>query len=104
MTTPDEPSAEADRTTGDRVVEADRTTEGAAESPEPARARGRGFDLPFRVLLTIGLMVAAVLPLTIFGGIVMAAGWYNNDRAMVTLLTLSIAGAAFWPHISWSRA
>ena len=96
MTTPDEPSAEADRTIGDRAVEDDRTATGAAESPDPARARGRGLDLPFRVLLTIGLMVAAVLPLTIFGGIVMAAGWYNNERAVVTLLALAIAGAALF--------
>jgi K+-sensing histidine kinase KdpD len=85
MTAPDRPSAEADR-----------TIESAAESAEPARTRRRGLGLPFRVLLTIGLMVAAVLPLTIFGGIVMAAGWSNNERAMVTLLALAIAGAAFF--------
>jgi signal transduction histidine kinase/HAMP domain-containing protein len=101
MTMPDRPAAEADRTTGDhaigdRTAEADRPTESAAESAEPARTRRRGLDLPFRVLLTIGLMVAAVLPLTIFGGIVMAAGWSNNERAMVTLLALAIAGAAFF--------
>ncbi|MGD0861997.1 MAG: ATP-binding protein [Candidatus Limnocylindrales bacterium] len=52
--------------------------------------------MPFRVLLTIGLMVAAVLPLAIFGILVLAAGWENNERAVTSLLALAIAGAAFF--------
>jgi signal transduction histidine kinase len=74
-----------------------RPTEIAA--PDPARAgggRARGLDLPFRVLLTVGLMVAAVLPLAVFGIAVVSAGWENNERGVVTLLALAIAGAAFF--------
>ena len=41
-------------------------------------------------------MVAAVLPLAIFGGILIAAGLDTDERVVVTLLVLAIAGAAFF--------
>jgi len=90
---PDEPPAGVNRR-----AEGDRRPEGKAERAPRARARGRSFglDMPFRVLLTIGLMVAAVLPLAIFGILVLAAGWENNERAVTSLLALAIAGAAFF--------
>jgi K+-sensing histidine kinase KdpD len=85
VTTPELPPAE----TG-RPAQVDRTTE------RPAAARGRGPDLPFRVLLTIGLMVAAVLPVAVFGIVVIAADWESDERAFISLFALSIAGAAFF--------
>jgi signal transduction histidine kinase/HAMP domain-containing protein len=68
----------------------------SAKRPAAHAARRVHFELPFRVLLTVGLMVAAVLPLAIFGTIVVAAGWDSNERAVVSLFALAIAGAAFF--------
>jgi len=44
--------------------------------------------------LTIGLIVAAVLPLAIFGIVVIAAGWESNEQAVTSLFALAIAGPA----------
>ena len=52
--------------------------------------------MPFRVLLTIGIMVAAVLPLGVFGSLEIAAGWESDERAVVSLFALAIAGAGFF--------
>jgi len=54
------------------------------------------FGLSFRVLLTSGLIVAAVLPIAVYGGIVMAAGLYSDARVMGSLLIGAIVGAAFF--------
>ncbi len=64
--------------------------------PQPGSGRGRGLGLSFRVLLTTGLIVAAVLPVAAFGGIVMAAHLYSNSQVMVPLLIAAIVGAAFF--------
>jgi K+-sensing histidine kinase KdpD len=107
VTTPEPPVAESDRPAevvpaaqSDRPAEVegapdvDRSTDGPPERPD--RVRRRGLDLPFRVLLTIGLIVAAVLPLAIFGIVVIAAGWESNERAVTSLFALAIAGAGFF--------
>jgi signal transduction histidine kinase len=95
VTTPEKPAAEAGRPDGaDRPAE--RAGASAPASPTAAPRLNRGLDLPFRVLLTIGLIVAAVLPLTIFGGILIAAGLDSDERSVVTLLALAIAGAGFF--------
>ncbi|MGD0018613.1 MAG: ATP-binding protein [Candidatus Limnocylindrales bacterium] len=81
------------------MAEVDRTAESAADADAPERstaARGRGPDLPFRLLLTVGLIVAAVLPLAVFGIVVIAAGWESNERAVTSLFALAIAGAGFF--------
>jgi signal transduction histidine kinase len=62
---------------------------------EPERATG-GLGLSFRVLLTLGLIVAAVVPLAVFGSILMLAGLYNNGRVVVPLLIATIVGGAFF--------
>ena len=69
---------------------------GAAGTEPPTRPQPRGLDLPFRVLLTIGVMVAAVLPLAVFGIVVIAAGWESDERAVTALFALAVAGAAFF--------
>jgi HAMP domain-containing protein len=62
----------------------------------PAPPRGYGIGLSFRVLLTAGLIVAAVLPLAAFGGIVVAARLYSDSRIVGPLLIASIVAAAFF--------
>jgi two-component system sensor histidine kinase VicK len=62
---------------------------------ESRRSSGR-LGLSFRVLLTVGLIVAAVLPLAAFGSILMLAGLYTNGRVVVPLLIAAIVGAAFF--------
>ncbi len=52
--------------------------------------------MPFRVLLTTVLIVAAVLPLAMFGGVLMAAGLDNNDAVVAPLLIAAIVAAAFF--------
>ena len=97
MTTPDELPGGPDRTAGaDPAAEAGRAARAAAERAEPEPRRGHGLGLSFRVLLTAGLIVAAVLPVAAFGGIVMAAHLYSDSRVMVTLLVAAIVAAAFF--------
>ena len=67
-----------------------------APEQTPAGTRPDGFGLSFRVLLTSGLLVAAVLPVTVFGGIVLAAGLDKDDKVMGPLLIGTIVGAAFF--------
>ena len=63
---------------------------------QPARPPGNGFGLSFRVLLTSGLIIAAVLPVVVLGGIVMAAGLDKDEKVMLPLLIGAIVGAAFF--------
>ena len=88
------------RALSDRRLAGDRRR-GGDRSPEWDRRReivrpeaGPGFS--FRVLLTLSLMVAAVLPLATFGSILMLAGLYTNGRVVVPLLIAVIVGAAFF--------
>jgi signal transduction histidine kinase/HAMP domain-containing protein len=69
---------------------------GRAGGASDADARRPRLNLPFRVLLTVGLMMAAVLPLAVFGIVVIAAGWETNERGVTSLLALFIAGAFFF--------
>ena len=69
----------------------------ATRARSALRARGlgaRGVGLSLRVFLTATLIVAAVLPLLVFGGILLAMGLYKNDRVIVPLLITAIVGAA----------
>ena len=50
----------------------------------------------FRVLLTVGLVVSAVLPVAVFGGIVLAARLDTDEQVMVPLLIGAIVAAAFF--------
>jgi signal transduction histidine kinase/HAMP domain-containing protein len=59
------------------------------------RAAGR-LGLSFRGLLTLCLIVSAVLPLAIFGSILMLAGLYSNGNVVGPLLIATIVGAAFF--------
>ena len=68
----------------------------AGGSSSSGAGGGGGFGLSFRVLLTSGLIVAAVVPVTVFGGIVMAANLYSNASVMVPLLIAVIVGAALF--------
>ena len=64
---------------------------GAASSD---RATG-GTGLSFRVLLTTALIAAAVLPVAVFGGILIAARLDTDDTVVVPLLIGVIVGGAF---------
>ena len=84
-----------------KADEAGRPTDRPADRREPPAARlpphaRRASICPFRVLLTAGLIVAAVLPLAIFGGILIAAGLDSDERSVVTLLIAATVGAAFF--------
>jgi signal transduction histidine kinase/HAMP domain-containing protein len=74
----------------------DSATEPDRPPEDQGRARHGSLDVPFRVLLTIGLLVTAVLPLAVFGIVVIAVGWESNERAVTSLLALVIAGAGFF--------
>ena len=67
---------------------------GRDDAPTGSSVGATGFS--FRVLLTTGLIAAAVLPLAIFGAIVVAAGLYKDAGIMVPLLIGSIVAAAFF--------
>jgi signal transduction histidine kinase len=82
MTTPDPAGQPGSANARDRAAE--------------GRGPDRGLGLSFRVLLTLGMIVAAVLPLAIFGSILMLAGLYINGHIVVPLLIAAIAGAAFF--------
>jgi signal transduction histidine kinase len=60
------------------------------------RPAGRWLGLSFRVLLTLGIILASVLPLAAFGAIVLGAGLYTDDRIVVPLLIGFIVGAALF--------
>src|SRR5450759_5080878 len=59
-------------------------------------ARESLFELPFRILLTAGLIVAAVLPLAVFGAILLAARLNADDKVVVPLLIALIVAAALF--------
>jgi signal transduction histidine kinase len=64
-----------------------------ADKP-PARV-GR-FELPFRILLTAALILSAVLPLAVFGAILLAARLDTDDKVVVPLLIALIVAAALF--------
>jgi signal transduction histidine kinase/HAMP domain-containing protein len=74
-------------------------------APEPAAppstpaappAREGLFELPFRILLTAGLIIAAVLPVALFGTILLAARLDTDDRIVAPLLIAVVVAAAFF--------
>jgi signal transduction histidine kinase len=64
-----------------------------ADDPLPRTGR---FEPPFRILLTAGLIVAAVLPLAVFGAVLLAAGLDTDDNVVVPLLIAMIVAAALF--------
>ena len=81
------------RTAGDRRGAGDGSPDWDRRRREIGRA-DEGTGLSFRVLLTMSLMVAAVLPLAVFGSILMLAGLYTNGSFVVPLLIAVVAAAA----------
>jgi signal transduction histidine kinase/HAMP domain-containing protein len=67
----------------------------ATDRPGDDGRTAGGLGVSFRVLLTLVLIVVAVLPLAVFGSILMLAGLYTNSRVVVPLLIGTIVGAAF---------
>ena len=59
-------------------------------------ARESLFELPFRILLTAALILSAVLPLVVFGAILLAARLDTDDRVVVPLLIALMVAAAFF--------
>jgi signal transduction histidine kinase len=64
--------------------------------PEPSGSERRGIGLSLRILLTAALIVAAVVPVTAFGGFVMAAGLYSDARFVGPLLIAATFVAALF--------
>jgi signal transduction histidine kinase len=62
----------------------------------PTQPPARRFELPFRILLTAALILSAVLPLAVFGAILLAAGLDTDDRVVVPLLIALIVAAALF--------
>jgi signal transduction histidine kinase/HAMP domain-containing protein len=66
-----------------------------AEGPGPATGLP-GPAVSFRVLLTIGLVAAGILPIALFGGVLMIAGLDTQPRIVLPFLVAStVAGALF---------
>jgi signal transduction histidine kinase len=68
---------------------------GAGPHSEPPR-RLPGAAVSFRALLTSGLIVASVLPLAVFGSLVIGLGLENNARVVVPLLIGGLVLAALF--------
>jgi signal transduction histidine kinase/HAMP domain-containing protein len=71
----------------------------AERRPDPDAAPSRtaaGTGLSFRVLLTVGLIGASVLPLAVFGGVVMVLGLDTDARVMAPLLIGGVVLAALF--------
>lgn len=67
---------------------------GPGTVPDPAGGPGSG--VPIRVLLTFGLVVAGLLPLALFGAILMLAGLDTQPRIVLPVLVAClVAGALF---------
>ncbi|HEX7497440.1 MAG TPA: ATP-binding protein [Candidatus Limnocylindrales bacterium] len=64
--------------------------------PDQTPERTSRYELPFRILLTAGLIVAAVLPLAVFGAVLLAAGLDTDDNVVVPLLIAMIVAAALF--------
>jgi len=62
---------------------------------DPSGGKGL-FELPFRILLTAELIIAAVLPVAIFGAILLAARLDTDDTVVLPLLIGVVVGAAFF--------
>ena len=88
---------------------ADDRPEGPAEGPARGSTEGRGrqlrsglrlrslsLGLSFRVLLTATLIIAAVLPVAVFGSVMFRASLETSDEIIVPLLIVAIVGAALF--------
>jgi signal transduction histidine kinase len=64
--------------------------------PDQTPERRSRYELPFRILLTAGLIVAAVLPLAVFGVVLLAAGLDTDDKVVGPLLIAMIVAAALF--------
>ncbi len=84
MTAPSEPAS-------DRTGRSRQTGEIASDS-----GGQRLGLLPFRILIMVGLVGAAVIPVLAFGAIVLAAGWDSDESAFGTLLALAVVVAALF--------
>ena len=62
----------------------------------PTQPAARRFELPFRILLTAALILSAVLPLAVFGAILLAARLNTDDKVVVPLLIALIVAAALF--------
>ena len=107
MTTPDRPIQAAPALADDPRTPAPSPEPSPepspAPTPEPARpaADGGGSPaIPFRVLVTVELIVAAVVPLAVFGAIVLAAGLTTDDRVVTPVLFGAIVVAALFGVVS----
>ena len=76
----------------------------ADKGPAEAGSARSGLGLSFRVLLTASLIVAAVLPLAVFGGIVMAAGLDSDESVVGPLLIGAIVAASFFGLLAAAAA
>jgi two-component system sensor histidine kinase KdpD len=86
---------QADATADPPKQEADRSAGISAGHHKAGSDEGRSLGLSFRVVLTASLIVASVVPLAAFGGIVMVARLYSNAAVMGTLLLAALVVAAF---------
>jgi two-component system, OmpR family, sensor histidine kinase VicK len=76
---------------------ADRPVTTPALAPGPAHAHEAPRQLlPFRVLVTLTLVGAAMVPLAAFGLVVLLAGLDTQPRLVIPLLIVALAGAALF--------
>ncbi len=66
------------------------------KTPRRNRSLGLGLGLSFRVLLTVGIILAAVLPLATFGGVLLFASLDKDEAVVAPLLIATIVGAALF--------
>ncbi|MGA2512042.1 MAG: ATP-binding protein [Candidatus Limnocylindrales bacterium] len=68
----------------------------APTEPTAAGATAAATGPSFRALLTVGLIASSVLPVAVFGGVVLAAGLSADARVMFPLLIAVVVAAAFF--------
>jgi signal transduction histidine kinase len=76
--------------------DAARTVPTRPPAQTPDESPARRFEVPFRILLTAALILSAVLPLAVFGAILLTARLGTDDRVVVPLLIASIVAAALF--------
>jgi signal transduction histidine kinase/HAMP domain-containing protein len=75
----------------------DHEAGGSAGGPVTGSDRANGaFGLSFRILLTAGLIIAAVTPVAVMGAIVLAAGLFPDERVAIPLWVGAIVAAALF--------
>ncbi|MFI5258274.1 MAG: ATP-binding protein [Candidatus Limnocylindrales bacterium] len=79
-----------------RLESAADRRDGAPSNARPADLEARATAPSFRVLVTAGLIVSAVLPIAVFGAIVIAARLDTDEKLVVPLLIGAIVAAAFF--------